>query len=200
METAVATAVDTALATGCPAVFVAGRRPGSAAREAAAGAAFADLVASLLVAGHEVRPGWKRGSSMGAGGCRCSGRSLAAAGRCAVTGLTWQRWIQAGSFGARGWRLQRFSAADGGREADTTRSLSKIRIPGAHVRRRRLFTQAGSIAATGKEWRRRRTISMPLSRLSISGSIKARQCVYVASANCFRRIYERLFPIVAEMR
>lgn len=97
---------------------------------------------------------------MGAGGCRTSGRSRQAAGRCAVTGLTWQRWVQAGLFGARGWRSQRFSAADGGREADATRSLSKIRIPGAHVRRRRLFTQAGSIAATGKEWRQRRAISM----------------------------------------
>ncbi|KZM27836.1 hypothetical protein ST47_g1024 [Ascochyta rabiei] len=64
--------------------------------------------------------------------------------------LRWQRWIQAGSFGARGWRTHRFSVADGGREANATRSLSKNRIPGAHMRRRRLFSPTGTIAATGR--------------------------------------------------
>lgn len=155
------------------------------------------------MAGHKVRPGWKRGRPIDAGGCRCSGRGRQAAGRCRCHRLDVAAWIQADSFGARGWRLQRFSAADDGREADAIRSLSKIRIPGAHVRRMRLFSSPGVL----QEYRHDRKRMKPTANnidaviaLYFSGSIKTRELFDVTSANCFGSIYERLIRIVAAMR
>ena len=149
------------LPTGCPAVFFAGGRPGSAAREEAAGAAFADLVASLLVAGHEVRPGWKRGGSMGAGGCRSSGRSRQAAGRCRchrldvaavdTGGLIRRAWVAAAAlFCGRRWARSEHH--------QVTIEESNTWCPRAPEE---AVHTGREYHSTGKEWRRRRTILMP---------------------------------------
>lgn len=72
------------------------------------------LVASQFYsAGHEARWGLARGGRVAfEAGFGSHGRSRQAARRCYRP--WWQRWIQAGSFGARGWRPQRFSAVDAG--------------------------------------------------------------------------------------
>lgn len=153
----------------------------------------------VLSAGHEARWGLARGGRVAfEAGFGSHGRSRRAARRCYRP--WWQRWIQAGSFGSRGWRPQRFSAVDAGAKRPASGHYRRIEIPGAHVRRRRLFTSTGSIAATGKEWRRRRTILIAGLLLS-TGRLDIHETIYLCgSRNCFRRIYVRPVRISAAVR